>query len=310
MKKLIIAAVVAAAVGGAFYANYAATQEVKKVVDQQISALSAQSGVDITYNDISANVFASSMQLSGIKVQSYTGDEMIATIDNIEVTGYEVDAVPPHTGFVMKSFRFSDDFLAQLPENANNKLASASYDVNSSLDYDKDTGSSDFALNVIANQVADVRFNLGLANSTPLMEASMAISKMQNEAQGAELTLEQQLQQQSKMMAAMTQLEPRSINMSIADEGELKAVIDSFLEAQGMSHEQFQQTVAMQLQQAPVSEELAAAITNFVSGLSELTVSASLPEGKTMMEINQQIMALMGQPEELASYINLQASGK
>ena len=28
------------------------------------------------------------------------------------------------------------------------------------------------------------------------------------------------------------------------------------------------------------------------------------------MEINQQIMALMGQPEELASYINLQASGK
>jgi hypothetical protein len=142
------------------------------------------------------------------------------------------------------------------------------------------------------------------------MEASMAISKMQNEAQGAELTLEQQLQQQSKMMAAMTQLEPRSINMSIADEGELKAVVDSFLEAQGMSHEQFQQTFAMQLQQAPVSEELAAAITNFVSGLSELTVSASLPEGKTMMEINQQIMALMGQPEELASYINLQASGK
>ena len=87
--------------------------------------------------------------------------------------------------------------------------------------------------------------------------------------------------------------------------------LDTFLGRIGLlSHEQFQHTVAMQLQQAPVSEELAAAITNFVSGLSELTVSASLPEGKTMMEINQQIMALMGQPEELASYINLQASGK
>ena len=52
MKKLIIAAVVAAAVGGVAYANYAATQEVKKVVDKQISALSIQSGVEIKYSDI------------------------------------------------------------------------------------------------------------------------------------------------------------------------------------------------------------------------------------------------------------------
>ena len=35
-----------------------------------------------------------------------------------------------------------------------------------------------------------------------------------------------------------------------------------------------------------------------------------LPEGKTMMEINQQIQMLMGQPEELAKFINLQASGE
>jgi hypothetical protein len=39
-------------------------------------------------------------------------------------------------------------------------------------------------------------------------------------------------------------------------------------------------------------------------------VSAKLPEGKTMMEINQQIQMLMGQPEELAKFINLQASGE
>ncbi len=310
MKKLIIVAVVAAAVGGAYYANYAATQEVKKVVDQQLSVISTQSGVDIKYSDLSASVFTSSMQLSGITVHNDFGDEMIATIENIEVTGYEADAIPPHTSFVMKNFRFSDAFLAQLPDSANNKLASASYNVNSSLDYNKDSGHSDFDLKVIANEVADVRFNLGLANSTALMEASLAANQIQNEVKGGKLTLEQQLQQQSKMMAAMSQLEPRSIKMSIADEGELKAVVDSFLKAQGMTHEQFQQTVAMQLQQAPVSDELATAITNFTDGLSALSVSASLPEGKTMMEINQQIMALMGQPEELAKFINLRASGK
>ncbi|MCF2901660.1 hypothetical protein ACSFVZ_02240 [Pseudoalteromonas sp. SYSU M81236] len=310
MKKLIIAAVVAAAVGGVAYANYAVTQEVKTVVDQQLSALSAQSGVDITYSDISASVFDSSMELSGIKVQSLDSNEAIATIDTIEVSGYEQDSIPPHTGFVMTNFRFSDDFLAQLPQNANNKLASTSYNVKSSLDYNKDSGDSAFAVNVTANEVADVHFNLGLAKSTPLMEASLAISKMQNSTQNGQLTLEQQLQQQSKMMAAMSQLEPRSISMSVADEGELKAVVESFLQAQGMTHEQFQQVVAMQLQQAPVSTDLETAITNFAQGLSSLSVSANLPEGQSMMQINQQIMALMGQPEELAKFINLQASGK
>jgi hypothetical protein len=209
----------------------------------------------------------------------------------------------------MTNFRFSDEFLAQLPENSNNKLASTSYNVNSSLDYNKDSGDSDFALKVTANEVADVNFNLGLAKTTALMEASLAASQMQNEAADGQLTLEQQLQQQSKMMAALTQLEPRRINLSIADEGELKAVVDSFLTSQGMTHEQFKQVVAMQLQQVPVSEELAAAITNFVNGLSSFSVSAKLPEGKGMMEINQQIQMLMGQPEELAKFINLQASG-
>ena len=310
MKKLIIAAVVAAAVGGVAYANYTVTQEVKTVVDQQLSALSTQSGVDITYSDISASVFDSSMELSGIKVQSLDSNEAIATIDTIEVSGYEQDSIPPHTGFVMTNFRFSDDFLAQLPQNANNKLASTSYNVKSSLDYNKDSGDSAFAVNVTANEVADVHFNLGLAKSTPLMEASLAISKMQNSTQNGQLTLEQQLQQQSKMMAAMSQLEPRSISLSVADEGELKAVVESFLQAQGMTHEQFQQVVAMQLQQAPVSTDLETAITNFAQGLSSLSVSANLPEGQSMMQINQQIMALMGQPEELAKFINLQASGK
>lgn len=310
MKKLVIAVAVAAVAGGAYYANYTATQEVKKVVDQQIAALSAQSGVEVMYDNISASVFNNSVQLSGIKVQSVEGDEQVASIDTIEVTGYEEDAIPPHTGFVMTNFRFSDSFLAQLPQSANSKLASKSYNVDSSLDYNKDSGDSDFALKVTAADVADVTFNLGLAKSTPLMEASLAISQQQKASGGAQPTLEQQLQQQSKMMAAMSELEPRSVEFAIENQGELKAVVESFLEAQGMTHEQFQQMVTMQLQQAPVSADLATAITNFANGLSSLSLSASLPEGKTMLEINQQIMSLAGQPEELAKFINLDAKGE
>ena len=39
------------------------------------------------------------------------------------------------------------------------------------------------------------------------------------------------------------------------------------------------------------------------------SVSAKLPEGKTMMEINQQVMMLVGQPEELVKFINLEVKG-
>ncbi|KKK40129.1 hypothetical protein LCGC14_3169590, partial [marine sediment metagenome] len=51
-------------------------------------------------------------------------------------------------------------------------------------------------------------------------------------------------------------------------------------------------------------------IKNFTQGLSSLTVSASLPAGQTMTEINQQIFTLMGQPEKLAEFINLKAKGE
>ncbi|WP_404338478.1 hypothetical protein [Pseudoalteromonas mariniglutinosa] len=310
MKKLVIAVVAAAGIGAVLYVNYTATQEVKQVVDQQIAALSEQSGVDIQYQDISASVLNNSMQLSGLVVKSLADNKDIAQIDQVEVTGYEVDKVAPHTRFVMTNFRFSEAFLAQLPADANNKLAAASYDVNSALDYDKNSGNSDFALKVKANEVADFSFNIGVAKSTALMDASMAISKEQQALNGQALTLQQQLQQQSKIMAAMSELEPRSVALGINNQGELKQVITSLLQAQGMTPEQFQQTLAMQLQQAPVSEELATALTNFAKGFESLSLSASLPEGQTMMEINQQIMALMAQPEELAKFINLKAKGE
>ena len=54
-------------------------------------------------------------------------------------------------------------------------------------------------------------FNLGVSQTTALMEASLAISQQQKASGGAQPTLEQQLQQQSKMMAAMSELEPRSV---------------------------------------------------------------------------------------------------
>jgi len=87
-------------------------------------------------------------------------------------------------------------------------------------------------------------------------------------------------------------------------------LLESELAKQGMTLEQMQMMLAQQLQQAPVTEEIAQALTDFAKGLNSLSVSAKLPEGKTMMEVNKQLMMLAGQPEELVKFINLEVKGK
>ncbi|WP_149982066.1 hypothetical protein [Pseudoalteromonas rhizosphaerae] len=310
MKKLaIVAVVVAAAIGGVSYANHALTQEVKVEVDRQLALMSQQMGVTASYEDISASVLGQSVEISNMQITGFD-QQPVANIASIEVAGYEVDKIAPRTELSIKNFTFSEHFLAQLPPDANNKLAAASYDLHTLMNYDEKSGDSDidFALN--AKNIVGLNFNLGLAKSTALMNASLALSKMQQQLGSQQPTLEQQLQQQTLLMEALAELEPRSIEIALNNEGEFKALVEQTLEKQGMTLEQMQQMVNMQLQQAPVSEALSEAIKNFTQGLNSLTVSASLPEGQTMTEINQQIFTLMGQPEELAEFINLKAKGE
>ena len=310
MKKLaIVAVVVAAAIGGVSYANHVLTQEVKVEVDRQLALMNQQMGMTASYEDISASVLSQSVEISNMVIADFD-QQAVANIASIEVSGYETDKIAPRTELTIKNFTFTDHFLAQLPADANNNLASASYDLHTLMNYDEKSGDSDIEFDLNAKKIVAFNFNLGLAKSTALMNASLALSKLQQELGAQQPTLEQQLQQQTLMMEALSELEPRSIEIALNDKGEFKALVDQALEKQDMTLEQMQQMVAMQLQQAPVSKELAEAIKNFTQGLSSLTVSASLPEGQTMTEINQQIFTLMGQPEELAKFINLKAKGE
>jgi hypothetical protein len=160
-----------------------------------------------------------------------------------------------------------------------------------------------------AKDIVSFNMDVGLANSKALMDASLTISKAQQMAGSEPLSYEQQLQQQTLIMQAMSKLEPRSVNLALNNQGELKALLESELEKQGMTIEKMQMMVDQQLQKAPVTDEMAEAISSFVKGVNSFTVSATLPEGKTMMEINQQIMMLVGQPDELVKFINLEVKG-
>ena len=309
MKKLIIAAaIIAAGVGGVSYANYVATQEVRAEVDKQLAMVSEQTGATFKYAGLSASVISKSVEITSMEVISPEG-ESVANVQSIEVKGYETDKISPHTSLDVKNLTLSKDFIATLPADTNAILASASYNLHSSLDYNEESGESDMVVKLNAQDVVSFNMDLGLANSKPLMDTSLAMSKEQKQAGDTPLTYEQQLQQQTRMMQAMSKLEPRNASFVINNQGKLKELLESELSKQGMTIEQMQAMLAQQLEKAPVTEEIANALTSFASGLNSLTVSAKLPEGQTMMEVNQQLMMLAGKPEELVKFINLEVKG-
>lgn len=310
MKKLIIAAaIIAAGVGGVSYANYVATQEVRAEVDKQLAVVSEQTGATFKYAGLSASVISKSVEITSMEVISPEG-ESVANVQSIEVKGYETDKISPHTSLDVKNLTLSKDFIATLPADTNAILASASYNLHSSLDYNEESGESDMVVKLNAQDVVSFNMDIGLANSKPLMDTSLAMSKEQKQAGDTPLTYEQQLQQQTRMMQAMSKLEPRNASFVINNQGKLKELLESELSKQGMTIEQMQAMLAQQLEQAPVTEEIANALTSFASGLNSLTVSAKLPEGQTMMEVNQQLMMLAGKPEELVKFINLEVKGE
>ena len=310
MKKLIIAAaIIAAGVGGVSYANYVATQEVRAEVDKQLAMVSEQTGATFKYAGLSASVISKSVEITSMEVISPEG-ESVANVQSIEVKGYETDKISPHTSLDVKNLTLSKDFIATLPADTNAILASASYNLHSSLDYNEESGESDMVVKLNAQDVISFNMDIGLANSKPLMDTSLAMSKEQKQAGDTPLTYEQQLQQQTRMMQAMSKLEPRNASFVINNQGKLKELLESELSKQGMTIEQMQAMLAQQLEQAPVTEEIANALTSFASGLNSLTVSAELPEGQTMMEVNQQLMMLAGKPEELVKFINLEVKGE
>ncbi|MBL1386635.1 hypothetical protein [Pseudoalteromonas sp. APM04] len=310
MKKLIIAAaIIAAGVGGVSYANYVATQEVRAEVDKQLAMVSEQTGATFKYAGLSASVISKSVEITSMEVISPEG-ESVANVQSIEVKGYETDKISPHTSLDVKNLTLSKDFIATLPADTNAILASASYNLHSSLDYNEESGESDMVVKLNAQDVISFNMDIGLANSKPLMDTSLAMSKEQKQAGDTPLTYEQQLQQQTRMMQAMSKLEPRNASFVINNQGKLKELLESELSKQGMTIEQMQAMLAQQLEQAPVTEEIANALTSFASGLNSLTVSAKLPEGQTMMEVNQQLMMLAGKPEELVKFINLEVKGE
>ncbi|MBQ4831982.1 hypothetical protein J8L70_01885 [Pseudoalteromonas sp. MMG010] len=307
MKKLmIVTALVAAGIGGFSYANHVASEKVKTEVDKQLALLTQETGAIFEYGSLSANMFSNSMSIVDMVVTSPEG-QPFAMIDSIKVKGYETDKISEHTSFDIENFTFTQETQSALLRDVNPKLLSASYDLHSAVYFDDSSGESDIVLKLNTSEIADMGIDIELANTKELMDLSLEINKLQNSE--TPLTVEQELQQQTKLMQALSKIQPRSAKFALINQGDLKEIINTELESQGMTLEQMQQMAQQQLQQLPIPEDLVQQLNDFIMGLNELTVSASLPEGKTTMELSQELTMLLGQPEELVKFINLKVSG-
>lgn len=307
MKKIAIAVAIVAAVGvgGVTYANSVATKKARIVLDNQLVVMGADSDATFTYADVSASVISKSLTISDMNVISDEG-EKIVNIASVVVKGYDPDKIAPRSSIDIQGLKLSKELVAQMPEEMNSMLALASYDFHSALDYDEKSGHSDVVFNVVAQDLVSFDLAMGLANSTPLVNASYAA---QQQASEKALSEEELMQQQLVIMQAMEQLEPRSINMTLNNQGKLKALVESELSKNGMNVEQMQMMVEQELQQAPVNPDIAKEIIRFVKGLNSLSISAKLPEGKTMEQITEEFMMLMGEPEKIVKLINLEVKG-
>ncbi|MCG7562806.1 MULTISPECIES: hypothetical protein [Pseudoalteromonas] len=304
MKKstimLAVAGALSAAVVGAhFYAN----QQAELVVQKQITQFAEQSELLIEHQGSSYNLFTNTIKVQSLEIKDAAEQQVLLNIGEFSLQGYEADKISEFTEVKLANVTLSPVLAAELAPQAAT-LAGASYALTSSLRYNPDSGNSQFKSSVDADGVVGVEFNFDLGNSTELMTTSLEMQK-----QDSEMTLEQELQMQSKLISAIQSLQPQTLTFAIAGQPKLDALVTELLTNQGLSKEQFEQMLAMQLAQVPVSEEAKQGLSGFAAGLNALEVSVSLDEAMDFNAFSQQVQSLSADPEALEKFLNLKITG-
>lgn len=303
MKKstimLAMAGVLSAAVVGAhFYAN----QQAELVVQEQITQFAEQSELLIEHQGSSYNLFTNTIKVQSLEIKDAAEQQVLLNIGEFSLQGYEADKISEFTEVKLANVTLSPVLAAELEQQAAT-LAGTSYALTSSLRYNPDNGNSQFKSSVEADGVVGVEFNFDLGNSAELMATSLEMQ------QSTEMTLEQELQMQSKLISAVQSLQPQTLTFAIAGQPKLDALVTELLTNQGLSKEQFQQMLAMQLAQVPVSEEAKQGLSGFAAGLNALEVNVSLDEAMDFNAFSQQVQSLAADPEALEKFLNLKITG-
>ncbi len=304
MKKLLfVVALGALAVGGYSYANYYVSKEARKDVDKQLLQFHAQTGVDVRYDELTTDLFNQSISLGSVTVNDPEGNH-IADVASIEMQGFNPEKVSDYSRFAINDLTFKGAALEGMKELDGEKI-----DLVTEFKYSESNGDADAKTVINAGKIANIKFDFAMTNSQQLMALSEQLNKMAQQADNGQANLQQQLALQSQLMTAMTTIVPKSMSFELNNNGKLKGILERLVAEQGMTFEQFQMQAQQQLSMSPAPARLRDAALGFIDGTEQFKVSVSLPEGTSVAQINQKMMTMMGDPEELANYFNLEASG-
>ncbi|RXE94975.1 hypothetical protein [Pseudoalteromonas sp. PS5] len=299
---------VAAALAGAGYVgvNYYVNDQIEQAITQKIAGFEADTGLDVDFASSSVDLLTRDVEITQLQISSLAQSAPELTIDKLSIAGYEQDKISPLTEleFVGIKLNSKADVFSQ---GTSPELLAATYHVKTSFSFDEASGDSEFALMVLADEVAQGDFTISLGNSKKLMEVSLAASKLDSQT----LSLEQELQLQSQLMAAMQSLQFKSLALTINNQGTLSEFIESEVAQQGMTLADFRAAVAQQLQMMFLPHEVQQAINDFALGMNALSLSITSTHNQNFMALSQQLPVAMSQdPELLAELIKVEANGK
>ena len=307
MKKLLVTlAVVGSLATGYGVIQYQANEKLAVEIDKQVTSFEEASGISINYHDASYSLLNNEVSIKDINFKDPEG-EALANINEIIFEGYEADKISPYTFIDLKGLHLTESFISKTEHSTPEELLNARYDVSSSLKYDESTQMSDFDFSFVASDVATMTMALSMGSAKALMDVSLESQKMK---QQGPLTMEQELQLQSKMMTALKMLQPKSFNFTFNNTGQFESVVEQQLAAVNLDKFSFIQQAQLQVDMLPMTDSQKEQVMNFVNGLSELSISMTLNNAKPMSEVAAQVMGLAQQPAALTELLNLQVQGR
>ncbi|MBQ4837577.1 MULTISPECIES: hypothetical protein [Pseudoalteromonas] len=307
MNKAALTGVALAVAGGVAGVNWYANKTASEVVAEQVQQFSEQTGFDVNYQNVDYSLLSNTVVLENISFKTQESEHALVDIARFSLKGYESGKVSPLTELEIEGLSLTDELKALSLEALPTTLANAKYNLNSTMRYDEASGDSQFKFAVSAEKVVNFGMDIALANSQNLMDLQQEIQKMHEQG---EVSLEAELQMQSKMLSALQSLQPVDMAFALKNEGELKALVDEVLQQSGLDHEQLKALLAVQMENVPASDNAKQAIQSFVSGLSLLEVSMQFPEKTSFMQLGMQLQPLAGNPQALEEFLKLRIVGR
>ncbi|KZN65963.1 hypothetical protein N473_10365 [Pseudoalteromonas luteoviolacea CPMOR-1] len=307
MNKAALTGVALAVAGGVAGVNWYANKTANEVVAQQIQQFSEQTGLAVSYQNVDYSLLSNTVVLENISFKEQDTEQGLVEIERFSLKGYEEGKISPLTVLQVQGLSLSNDFKATAVEAIPSALSDAKYNLNSTMRYDESSGDSQLEFDMAAEKVVSFGMDIALSNSRDFMELQHDIQQMHDQG---EMTLEAELQMQSKMITTMQSLQPVEMSFSLKNEGELKSLVEDELQKGGLDHEQLKAMIAMQMENVPASDEAKQAIQSFIAGLSSLEVSMQFPENTSFMQLGLQLQPLAANPQALEEFLKLKIVGR